>query len=1119
MKTLLTYPRPIMAIFAILFVLTFHNASDAQTYTHIYIDAVNGVNAPTGRGSAASPYQSITFALLISERNNLPDPWHVHIHPGNYNGDAAKGNAREIFPLKLRQEMIFEGTTTAEACIIDGQHTGDATVPILRGDNTEGVTIRNLTIQNSLRTEGTGGIILHDPTGTKETPSKLEGCIVHNNKGGGVWSNMPLTLTGNTFSNNHGAGIWTNKSAAATDNIFSDNGGAGLTVEGNSTGDILENIFRRNHWGGLFVTGTLEGNIIGNTFSENDKPFSSHGRTTSGGGGHIDTLIGNIRDNTFVGNKVRYEGGGFYIRSVNGDITYNTFDNNWSRDRPGGGLYIRGITGNLTHNTFTGNTANAGAGFHANNVTGNLTHNIFTGNIADSNSGGGFYVNTFTGNITHNEFTRNTAYDGGGGYTGQFTGDVTHNIFDSNSATKWNGGLRLGTSSNTAEVSNNIFFNNTARENTNSVGTLQTVNFMNNLFMISDALSEGVSGPHTVWLNSPGCQFHNNIFSGVKTAIYTDGAFDLPITHNLFHNVKVDFVEQAGNNLGNDLLFWELVAVNATDNLEGDPRLVDPVTTRDFHLQSTSPAIDAGTNAFAPADDLDGVTRPVGTTVDIGPYEYGSTPIVTTQDPPVPDDPTGEPVEDTPPPEPTLKLYWATREKIQRGDLDGSNIEDVLNQEAQRIALDAVNGKLYWSHVDNGIYRADLSDGTNIEQIIDDDVWSISGGGIALDIAGGKMYWTNGETNTIFRANLNGTNSEELLKLRNDGTPLDIALDLEGGKMYWTQWRGAANISRANLDGTNVELLIKAREIRDIALDVSSGKMYWTDGFDGIGIANLDSSNATSFGTTNYITGGLTLNLFNGTIYWIDGEGSEIRRGNLDGSQQQTILRAQVNDIALYASVVEAVPPVKTYPAWDVNSDGKTDITDLVVVAASLGSTAPENPRADVNGDGTVNIQDLILVATHLGEVAGPAAPTLVALPERFPPETLQEVLDLLRVQSDGSVVFQRAIANVEQLLASLTPKETALLANYPNPFNPETWIPYQLAKPAEVALHIHAVDGTLVRTLSLGHQAIGTYQSRSRAAYWDGKNALGEPVASGVYFYTLTAGDFNATRKMLIRK
>ena len=98
-------------------------------------------------------------------------------------------------------------------------------------------------------------------------------------------------------------------------------------------------------------------------------------------------------------------------------------------------------------------------------------------------------------------------------------------------------------------------------------------------------------------------------------------------------------------------------------------------------------------------------------------------------------------------------------------------------------------------------------------------------------------------------------------------------------------------------------------------------------------------------------------------------------------------------------------------------------------------------------------------------------------------------------------------------------PNETALLANYPNPFNPETWIPYQLAEPAEVTVHIYAINGTLVRTLDLGHQPAGLYQYRSRAAYWNGKNELGESVASGVYFYTFTAGDFTATRKMLIRK
>ena len=98
-------------------------------------------------------------------------------------------------------------------------------------------------------------------------------------------------------------------------------------------------------------------------------------------------------------------------------------------------------------------------------------------------------------------------------------------------------------------------------------------------------------------------------------------------------------------------------------------------------------------------------------------------------------------------------------------------------------------------------------------------------------------------------------------------------------------------------------------------------------------------------------------------------------------------------------------------------------------------------------------------------------------------------------------------------------PEQTALLSNYPNPFNPETWIPYQLAKPADVRLTIYDINGRIVRILALGHQRAGMYHGRSRAAYWDGRNAVGEPVASGVYFYTLKAGDFSATRKMLIRK
>ena len=98
-------------------------------------------------------------------------------------------------------------------------------------------------------------------------------------------------------------------------------------------------------------------------------------------------------------------------------------------------------------------------------------------------------------------------------------------------------------------------------------------------------------------------------------------------------------------------------------------------------------------------------------------------------------------------------------------------------------------------------------------------------------------------------------------------------------------------------------------------------------------------------------------------------------------------------------------------------------------------------------------------------------------------------------------------------------PNATALLPNYPNPFNPETWIPYQLATPTDVILTIYTMQGVLVRQLELGHRAAGFYRGRSRAAYWDGRNIYGEHVASGVYFYVFSAGNFKATGKMFLRK
>ena len=100
-----------------------------------------------------------------------------------------------------------------------------------------------------------------------------------------------------------------------------------------------------------------------------------------------------------------------------------------------------------------------------------------------------------------------------------------------------------------------------------------------------------------------------------------------------------------------------------------------------------------------------------------------------------------------------------------------------------------------------------------------------------------------------------------------------------------------------------------------------------------------------------------------------------------------------------------------------------------------------------------------------------------------------------------------------------MTPKKTMLLPNYPNPFNPETWIPYHLGQETEVAITIYDTKGTLVRRLSLGNQSAGYYAERGKAAYWDGRNERGETIASGMYIYQFRAGDYAASRRMVIIK
>ena len=227
-----------------------------------------------------------------------------------------------------------------------------------------------------------------------------------------------------------------------------------------------------------------------------------------------------------------------------------------------------------------------------------------------------------------------------------------------------------------------------------------------------------------------------------------------------------------------------------------------------------------------------------------------------------------------------------------------------------------------------------------------------------------------------------------------------------------------------------------------------------------------------------------------------------------------------------------------------------TDIAVGIFQGATRIAGLIRNDRIDVwdwsgnrlftfNGNGAKPLNDFILEFTPNGELLATGSNRDVIFwdmstreedPSSFTPNigyiTALAISDSgkrLAIGSDRATVYiyewtgNTAPAAPAQEVEPAQP--TALLSNYPNPFNPETWIPYQLSAAAEVTVTIHSSDGKLVRTLELGQRPAGVYSDEDRAAYWDGRNAAGEPVASGVYFYTLTAGDFEATRKMVIRK
>ena len=272
---------------------------------------------------------------------------------------------------------------------------------------------------------------------------------------------------------------------------------------------------------------------------------------------------------------------------------------------------------------------------------------------------------------------------------------------------------------------------------------------------------------------------------------------------------------------------------------------------------------------------------------------------------------------------------------------------------------------------------------------------------------------------------------------------------------------------------------------------------------------------------------GIAVDSARSKLYWTNSSG-KVKRANLNGKRIQNVVDGLgspgeilfADSLQIKTTTTPAKKPTTTASAaqskYDVNKDGKVDNIDAGLVADNLGTT---NTKYDVTNDGKVDFLDLLLVFDNRDEGAA-AAPTIVGMKlSTVQIDRIQEQIDLLIATGDRSPSAMKTLIYLQQLIATARPEKTQLLANYPNPFNPETWIPYELATDTDVRITIYNTQGVVIRTLELGHQSAGYYTGRDQAAYWDGRNAFGEQVASGIYFYQLETDEMSAMRKMVILK
>jgi hypothetical protein len=378
-----------------------------------------------------------------------------------------------------------------------------------------------------------------------------------------------------------------------------------------------------------------------------------------------------------------------------------------------------------------------------------------------------------------------------------------------------------------------------------------------------------------------------------------------------------------------------------------------------------------------------------------------------------------------------------------------------------------------------------------------------------------------------------------LYENQGDGTFVQLAV--AGGAEGSTQGRGqSVTMADYDRDGyldlfvTNGRGAYPFNEGPDqLFRNISSGNNWLQIDLEGT-VSNRDGIGARLFATTP--DGRTQLRENGGGIHWAQQDQKRIHFGL---AQNQTLSELVIHwpsgtvqklkDVPVNQVLRVVEPGGRTsLSVSDVNQDGRINILDFILVVRHFGETPPTNPRTDTNKDGEVDLLDLVWIVKSLEKNQGVAAA----------PYHNSRLLIADSHLSDADIALLYSFyEKIEEISANDTQKElvkrflrglltpvgrplaTRLRANYPNPFDPETWIPYQLATARDITIRIYDASGRIVRTLFIGHQAAGYYLSRGEAAYWDGKNELGEQVASGVYIYELATPTFKQTRRLVILK